>query len=144
MTFCRWQFQMHNIFKENFRIFRIPLRFVSVGPIDNKTALDRIMAWCRSGDKSIPAPMFMTHIGVTQPLCTTQRSGRTGFVVGVSTQRKGVGLIKMDIRTSWSSMWVEFLGKSIGHLYSPLALYLMISPIMSWCKNNMKIYIRFI
>ena len=46
------------------------LKFVPMGPIDNKPALVQIMAWRRSGDKPLSEPMFVslaTHICVTRP-----------------------------------------------------------------------------
>ena len=49
---------------------RIWLKFVPKGPIDNNPALDKIMAWHRSGDKPLSEPMMvrsLTHICVTQP-----------------------------------------------------------------------------
>ena len=36
---------------------RISLKFVPRSPIDNKTALVQVMAWCRTGDKPLPEPM---------------------------------------------------------------------------------------
>ena len=42
------------------RIFiRISLKFVPKGPINNKSALVQIMAWCRSGDKPLSEPMMV-------------------------------------------------------------------------------------
>ena len=56
--------------KENFCILiRISL-FAPNGPIDDKPALDLVMAWCGSGDKPLPEPMltrstdaYMRHYG---------------------------------------------------------------------------------
>ena len=39
-------------------LIQISLKFVSKGPIDNKTALVQVMAWRRIGDKSLPEPML--------------------------------------------------------------------------------------
>ena len=56
-----------NIFKciflnENDRIpIHISLKFVSKGPINNKTVLVQVMAWHRTGDKPLPEPM-MTRV----------------------------------------------------------------------------------
>ena len=36
--------------------FKISLMFAPEGPIDNKTALVQIMAWCWIGDKPLPEP----------------------------------------------------------------------------------------
>ena len=53
-----------NIFKciflmKNVRISnKISLKFVPKGPIDNKSALVQVMAWCRTGDKPLPEPML--------------------------------------------------------------------------------------
>ena len=49
---------------------RISLKFVPKGPIDNKSALVQVMAWCRTGNKLLPEPMmsqftdaYMRHKG---------------------------------------------------------------------------------
>ena len=53
-----------NVFKciflnENFRIsISISVKFVLKGPIHNKWALVQVMAWRRTGDKSLPEPML--------------------------------------------------------------------------------------
>ena len=40
---------------ENVRIsIQISLKFVPKGPLDNKSALVKVMAWRRSGDKPLP------------------------------------------------------------------------------------------
>ena len=49
--------------------FKISLRFVSNGPINNIPALVQIMAWGRPGDKPLSEPMMVrlpTHICVTR------------------------------------------------------------------------------
>ena len=49
---------------------QISLNFVPKGRINNISALVRIMAWRRPGDKPLSEPMmvsFLTHICVTQP-----------------------------------------------------------------------------
>ena len=56
---------------ENVRIsFKISLKFVSLGPINNIPALVQFMAWRRPGDKPLSEPMIVslpTHICVTRP-----------------------------------------------------------------------------
>ena len=56
---------------ENVKTFiKISLKFVPKGPINNIPALVQIMAWRRSGDKSLSEPMLVslpTHICVTRP-----------------------------------------------------------------------------
>ena len=53
-----------NIYKciflnENDKIrIQISLKFVPKSPIDNKPALVRVMAQCRTGDKPLPEPMM--------------------------------------------------------------------------------------
>ena len=49
---------------------QISPKFVPKGPIDNKSALVQVMAWCRTGDKQLPEPMltqfadaYMRHYG---------------------------------------------------------------------------------
>ena len=47
--------------KENVSILiKILLKFVPKGPIDNKSALVQIMAWCQIGDRPLSEPM-LTH-----------------------------------------------------------------------------------
>ena len=37
---------------ENIRIFiQVSLKFVRKGPVDDKSAMVQIMAWCQTGDK---------------------------------------------------------------------------------------------
>ena len=46
-------------FNENVRVLiNISLKFVPKGPINNILALVLIMAWCRTGDKTLSEPMF--------------------------------------------------------------------------------------
>ena len=56
---------------DNVRIsIKISLKFVPKGPINKNPALVQIMAWRRSGDKSLSEPMMvssLTHICVTRP-----------------------------------------------------------------------------
>ena len=50
---------------------RISLKFVPKGPIDNKSVLVQVIAWCRRGEKPLPEPMltqftdYMRHQGKT-------------------------------------------------------------------------------
>ena len=37
---------------------QISLKFVPKNPIDNKSALVQVMAWCRTADKPLPEPML--------------------------------------------------------------------------------------
>ena len=51
-------------------LFRISLKFVPQGPIDNNQSLIQIMAWRWPGVKPLSEPMMVylpTHICVTQP-----------------------------------------------------------------------------
>ena len=58
-------------FNENVRLsIQIQLNFVPNGPIDNKSALDQVMAWRRTSDKPLPEPMltqfidaYLRHLG---------------------------------------------------------------------------------
>ena len=44
---------------ENVRIsIQISLKFVPKGPIDNKSALVQVMAWCLFSAKPLPEPML--------------------------------------------------------------------------------------
>ena len=49
---------------ENDRIpIQISLKYVSMSPIDNKSALVQVMAWRRTGDKPLPGPVLTLFIG---------------------------------------------------------------------------------
>ena len=37
-------------------LIKISLEFVPLGPVDNKSTLVQVMAWCRVGDKPLPEP----------------------------------------------------------------------------------------
>ena len=37
----------------------ISMKFVPTGPIDNKEAVVKVMAWCRIGNKPLPEPMLI-------------------------------------------------------------------------------------
>ena len=57
-TFADDIFQ-HIFMNENVKIsIRISLKFVPKGPIDDKSALVQVMAWRRTGDKSLPETML--------------------------------------------------------------------------------------
>ena len=62
---------------ENVRIsIKISLKFVPKCSINNNPALFQIMAWRRSGDKSLSEPMIaslLTHICVTRPQCVNSQ-----------------------------------------------------------------------
>ena len=56
-------------FNENVWISMFSMKIFLKVPIDNIPALVQIMAWCRSGDKSLSEPMLvslLTHICVTR------------------------------------------------------------------------------
>ena len=58
--------------KEYLNLTLISLKFVPKGPIDNKSTLDQVMAWCRTGDKPLPEPILpysMMHICGTRGSC---------------------------------------------------------------------------
>ena len=38
--------------------FCVMIQIVPEGPIDIKSALVQVMAWCRTGDKPLPKPML--------------------------------------------------------------------------------------
>ena len=49
----------HIFLNENVRIFiQISLKFVPKGPIDNKSVLVQVVAWCRTGTKPLPEAMM--------------------------------------------------------------------------------------
>ena len=49
----------YNFKNETFRILiPISLKFVPKGPIDNKAALAKVMAWRRTGNKPLAEPML--------------------------------------------------------------------------------------
>ena len=45
-----------DIFENVLISIKISLNFVPKGPIDNKSSLFQVMAWRRTGDKSLPEP----------------------------------------------------------------------------------------
>ena len=66
------QMTFPNVFSsmKMFEFFKISLKFVPKGQINNIPALVQIMAWRRSGDKPLSEPMMVslpTHICVTRP-----------------------------------------------------------------------------
>ena len=69
---------------ENVRIsIKISLKFVPKGPINNIPVLVQIMAWCRSGDKTLSEPMMvslLTHIYVTRPRWVKENNALIGLV----------------------------------------------------------------
>ena len=69
--FRRWHFQINFLEWKCMNIhYKIPLKFVPHGPINNIPALVQIMAWRRPGDKPLSGPMMVrlpTHICVTRP-----------------------------------------------------------------------------
>ena len=51
------------LMNEKFSILiRISLKFVLKGPIYNKSALARVMAWCQTGDKPLSEPLLIHFI----------------------------------------------------------------------------------
>ena len=44
------------------KMIEFRLKFHSRSPIDNKPALVQVMAWRRTGDKSLPEPMLTQSI----------------------------------------------------------------------------------
>ena len=43
-------------------LIRISPKFVAKGAIENKSGLVQVMAWCQTGDKPLPEPMFTQFI----------------------------------------------------------------------------------
>ena len=57
-------------------LIKISLMFLPKGPIDNMSALDKIMAWCRSKPLSEPILIrLLQHICHTQPQLVTCKRG---------------------------------------------------------------------
>ena len=74
--------------------FKVSLKFVPTGPINNIPALVPIMAWRRSGDKPLSEPMIVSllkHICVVRP-----------------------GWVKIDMR---ESCWCNATGPSFNAMY---------------------------
>ena len=73
---------------ENCRIpIQISLKFVARSPVDNNSALAQIIAWHRTGEKSLPEPM-MTHLTLEnrygfwpQSGCVTVPGCKAAFLV---------------------------------------------------------------
>ena len=53
-------------------LIRILLKFVPKGPIDDKSALVQVMAWCWAGDRPLTEPM-LTQLNDAYELKTTQQ-----------------------------------------------------------------------
>ena len=53
-----------DIFKSIFlnENYRISVKYVPRGPIDNKPVLIQVMAWCRTGNKQLLEPMMTQFI----------------------------------------------------------------------------------
>ena len=73
------------------------LKFVPNGSINNIPALVRIMAWYRSGDKSLSEPMMVslpTHICVTRPQWDNSMAYVGNYSGGCATQWPKVQKLK--------------------------------------------------
>ena len=88
-------------FNENISIsVKISLKFVHMGPIDNKSVLVQLMAWRRTVDTPLPKPMFVQfsdtyisvycmrqqrgmiwHAWLTRRQCLTLRPGQFGRLI---------------------------------------------------------------
>ena len=81
-------------FNENVRIsIKISLKFVPKGPISNIPALVQIMAWRRTGDKSLFETMMvrlLTHICVTRPQWVKLQSLKISFVHNIQLNSPNV------------------------------------------------------
>ena len=68
--FRRLHFQLY-LFNESVWIWiKISLKFVADYPIENKSALVQVMAWCGPGDRALSEAMLVclpTHICITRP-----------------------------------------------------------------------------
>ena len=62
-------------------LIRISLKFVLENPIDNTSALGQIMAWCQTGDKPLPEPMFtqFTNTYINHQTLMYQQSYKYNF-----------------------------------------------------------------
>ena len=55
-------FNCISLIENDWILIQISLNHVPRSPIDNKSALVRVMAWRRSGDKPLPGPMMTQFI----------------------------------------------------------------------------------
>ena len=90
--------------KENIRnTIKISLKFVPRVPINNIPALVQIMAWRRSGNKSLSEPMMvslLTHICVTRPQwVNTVLCWATNFTFSIWTCKPGYQWHTYKLRT---------------------------------------------
>ena len=67
---CGRHFQVHFLEWKCINFIKFSLKFVPKGPINTISALVKLMAWRRPGDKPLSEPMIvslLTHICVTRP-----------------------------------------------------------------------------
>ena len=93
--------------------FKIPLKFVPRGPINNISALVQIMAWHRPDDKPLSEPMLVfvpTHICVTRPqwVNTLQPSEAIWGQIWVN-----IGNILLIV-----NMWIKYIVKCMDEIFS--------------------------
>ena len=117
-----------NIFKcifvnEKFCILiQIPLKFISKGPIDNKSALVQVMTWCRVGEKPLPESVvlrLLTHI------CSTR---------GRRVNMSKLHWIGYSIQL-WFALKISLLEMS-GFLYQIHVWWSLHNTIYLLCSNN--------
>ena len=68
-TFCR-QYVYFCFQRKCIISIKMSLKRVHGNPVDTKSPMIRVMAWCRTGDKPLPEPMEInqpTHIYVSRP-----------------------------------------------------------------------------
>ena len=89
--------------------FQISLKFIPMGPIDNKWALARVVACRRTGDKPLPERKFIS----LKHTCGTR--GRWVNTSAINNQKKyGESLYCLDdihgssLRSKWLLDWVSF------------------------------------
>ena len=98
--------------------FKISLKFVPQGPINNIPALVQIMAWRRPGDKPLSGPVMVrlpTHICVTRPqwvngdrwiLFTNGQQCGNNFHVMTSSYYAMI-IIPIDLFHRWATGWIS-------------------------------------
>ena len=82
------------LMNEKFYIsMRISLKFVPEGPNDNKSTLVQVMAWCQTGDKSLPEPICHTRgRWVKKNKSIILSTGDSGLIIKMSQLHKSLSI----------------------------------------------------
>ena len=91
----RRHFQMQFVYENRLISLKISLNVVPKGPIDNKSSLVPVMAWCRKGDKPLREPM------ITQSSDAYMRHSAQW----VNSSSLGIGYGIVELGHHWFMSW---------------------------------------